>query len=466
LFSGPAGLDPYTTPFSDAYQDLFGEGNFVGKGLLDVDAYLKVLDERVPENAILSHDLFEGLLLRCGLVTDVELFEDFPSHAEVAASRLHRWTRGDWQLLPWLFGREGRAISVLGRWKLLDSLRRSLSPPATFFLLVACWSIPGVPSQWWIGFVGFALLFPALLAVADSITGWRRTKVVAHQWRVFGVNLGAAIAQAFVSLTLLAHHAWLMLDAIVRTLYRLIVSRRNLLEWVTAAQAKNLANFALGNFVWPLRGASVMVLAATAPVLMSAPQQWWIAAPFILLWWASPLVALSLSLPAANTEEAPLSAEDSAMLRQLARRTWRFFESFLTEADHALPPDNFQEEPQPVVAHRSSPTNFGLYLLAIAAARDFGWLGLNDMVARLEATFATLDQLPRFRGHFYNWYETRELRALEPLYVSTVDSGNLAGHLLSLAMACRGYAEIDGFAEWDLAGLRDDLQLLWTALQS
>ena len=466
LFSGPAGLDPYTAPFSDAYQDLFGEGNFVGKGLLDVDAYLRVLDSRVPENAMLSHDLFEGLLLRCGLVTDVELFEDFPSHAEVAASRAHRWARGDWQLLPWLLGRGRRGISWLGRWKLFDNLRRSLSAPAMLFLLVACWSIPGVPPQWWIGFVGFALLFPALLAAADSVSGWQRAKLSGHQFRIVGANLGAALAQAVVALTLLAHHAWLMLDAIARTLYRLGVSRRNLLEWVTAAQAKSRANFALGNFVWPLRGASVMVVAATAAVLIRAPTQWWIAAPFVMLWWLSPLVARGLSLPAANTDVDPLTRDNLATLSQLARRTWRFFELVVTETDHALPPDNFQEEPQPVIAHRSSPTNFGLYLLSITAARDFGWIGHTEMVERLEATFATLERLPRFRGHFYNWYETRELRPLDPLYVSTVDGGNLAGHLLTLAMACREYAADDAFEEWNNAGLLDDIELLRAALRS
>ena len=465
LFSGPAGLDPYTAPFSDAYQDLFGEGNFVGKGLIDVDAYLRVLGDRVPDNAVLSHDLFEGLFLRCGLVTDVELFEDFPSHAEVAASRAHRWARGDWQLLPWLLGREGRGISVLGRWKLFDSLRRSLSAPAMLLLLVASWSIPAVSPRWWLGFVGFALLFPALLAAADGVNGWQRAKLTSNQFRVWGGNLGAALAQALVALTLLAHHTWLMCDAIARTLYRLTISRRNLLEWVTAAQAKSLSNFALGNFVWPLRGASVLVVAATATVMLSAPTHWWIAAPFVILWWLSPVVALGLSLPAANTAVAPLAPDDLAMLRQLARGTWGFFESHVSATDHALPPDNYQEDPQPVVAHRSSPTNFGLYLLAVAAARDFGWIGLVDMVERLEATFATLALLLRCRGHFYNWYETRELRPLEPLYVSTVDSGNLAGHLLTLAMACREYAADDALEDWHAAGLVDDVQLLRAALR-
>jgi cyclic beta-1,2-glucan synthetase len=465
IFSGACGIDPYAGAVSDVYQDLFGEGNFTGKGIYDVDAFEAALEGRVPEATILSHDLFEGLFARCGLISDIDLFEEFPSHIEVAASRLHRWTRGDWQLLPWIFGRRASRVSVLGRWKMLDNLRRSLSAPAALFALLTSWTVPFAAQPLWLGFVLLALAFPALVSICSGLAPLNHSVSRKHHFRAVADDLLVGSGHAVVALTLLAHNAWLSLDAIVRTMYRMAFSRRHLLEWMTAAQAKNVAGLAFSNFLWPLRGASAVAIGATALLLWLNPAGFGFAVPFIVLWWGSPIVARIISLPPRrHFVIARLALDDERYLRLAGRRVWRFFETFVGAEDHWLPPDNFQETPQPVVAHRSSPTNFGLYLLSILAARDFGWAGLAETVDRLDATMKTLRGLARHRGHFYNWYDTRELRPLEPAYISSVDSGNLAGHLLVLAQSCGELAEQPLFRARDLRGIEDTATLLRNAL--
>ena len=465
IFSGAAGLDPYAGAVSDVYQDLFGEGNFTGKGIYDVDALERALAGRVPENAVLSHDLFEGVFARCGLISDIDLFEDFPSHIEVAASRLHRWMRGDWQLLPWIFGRQRRVVAQLGRWKMVDNLRRSLSAPAALFTLIASWSIPFAPRAAWLGFILLSLALSALLAIVSGLASPNHGMSRRHHLRAVADDLLDGAGHAVVALTLLAHNAFLSLDAVVRTLFRMAFSRRHLLDWTTAEQSKRAAGFAFSNFLWPMRGASIVAIGATAAVLWLNPAGVVFAAPFIVLWWGSPIVARIISLPPIKPVSEPLSPADGPALRLAARRIWHFFETFVGAQDHWLPPDNFQETPQPVVAHRSSPTNFGLYLMSILAARDFGWIGMTDMVERLEATLKTMQGLPRHRGHFYNWYDTVALRALEPAYVSTVDSGNLAGALLVVAQACGASAAQPTFRSTDLAAIKDSVLLLREALQ-
>jgi len=464
IYSGAGGLDPYAGAVSDVYQDLFGEGSFAGKGIYDVDAFEASLDGRVPENRILSHDLFEGSFARCGLVSDLDVFEEFPSHSEVAAARLHRWTRGDWQLLPWIVGRLRRSVPALGRWKMADNLRRSLSPPATLATLLASWCMAYAPHGTWIAFVLLALSFPSLMMLVSGLLPAQAGISMRHHLRAVADDALVTCGHAVVALTLLANQAWLMIDAIVRTLYRLAFSKRRLLEWVTAAQAKDLAGLEIGNFLWNLRGATVIAIGATALVLWLNPAGLAVAAPFIVLWWGSPIIARVVSLPPHEPVVQPLEPSERDRLRVSARRIWRFFETFVGPQDHWLPPDNFQETPQPVVAHRSSPTNFGLYLLSIAAARDFGWIGLGDMIRRLEDTMRTLQSMDRYGGHFYNWYDTLDLRPLEPLYVSSVDSGNLAGHLLALAQACEEHARRPLFNEGTFAGIRDDVLLLRQSL--
>jgi cyclic beta-1,2-glucan synthetase len=466
LFSAPSGVDLYAAAISDVYQDLFGEGSFTGKGLYEVDAFEASLAGRIPEEAVLSHDLLEGVFARCALVSDIELFEDFPSHSEVSATRAHRWARGDWQLLPWMFGSASAGITAIGRWKLIDNLRRSLFAPAVLFTLIASWSIAGAPVVLWLLAMLIALSFPMLIGLAGNIMPPRTGVSRQHHARVLMDDAIRTLGYGTVALTLLAQQAWLMLDAIARTLVRLTITHRNLLEWTTAAQVQSRAGLSLGHFLWPLRSAATVAIFATACVIYFNREHFWFALPFILLWWASPLVARAISLPPEAAAVPPLSASETTRLRLIARRTWRFFTTFATEQDHWLPPDNFQEDPKPLVAHRTSPTNFGLGLLAIVCARDFGWIGLSDMADRLQRALQTLLELPRYRGHFYNWYETTEPRALDPKYISSVDSGNLAGHLLALEQACMELSRAPIFSAGDLTGVRDAVLLMREAIDA
>jgi len=465
IFAGTSGTDAYASSVSEVYQDLFALSTYSGKGLYHVDSFEAALAGRVPDNTQLSHDLFESVFARCALVSDIEFFEEFPSHTEVAASREHRWARGDWQLLPWIFGRGGKGMPIIGRWKMLDNLRRSLSAPGTFCALVTIWAIPNAPLAVLLGFVLTALAFPAILAITSECSLPRRGITLLTHVRVAVENILLAIVNSIVALTLLAQHAWRMLDAIGCTLIRLFITRRQLLKWVTALQAKNASGHTLKKLIRPLVGSSIVVGTAATVVLVFNPAGMGIAAPFLLLWWLAPIAARALSLPPHLDNAEALLAADSAQLRLIGRRIWRFFTTFVTAEENHLPPDNFQEDPEPVIAHRSSPTNFGLYLLSVVAARDFGWLGLTDTVQRLEATLATLSALPRLHGHFYNWYDTQSLQVLEPSYLSTVDSGNLAGHLLALSETCQEFLASPPLAPANaLLGLADTQQLLLAAL--
>ncbi|MEX2547052.1 MAG: glucoamylase family protein, partial [Chloroflexota bacterium] len=467
IFSGSAGIDPYASAVSDVYQDLFGEGSFTGKGIYDLDAFGAAMADRVPENALLSHDLFEGVFARAGLVTDVELFDEFPSNYLVSAARRHRWARGDWQLLPWILGRArdatGRrspsSISGIARWKMIDNLRRTMSAPLTLATLVAAWTLPSVSAGHWTAFVLASVIVTAALPVLAGLLPRRQGISKRSHLRAVGADVALAAAQVVLSITLLAHQAWLMVDAIVRTLARLYVTRRNLLEWTTAAQAKASHDLDLAGFYRQMAGSVAIAAAAAILVLAVKPGASWIAAPFVVLWLLSPLVARWVSLPPPESAAEQLSAADVGALRLTARRTWRYFETFVGPEDNGLPPDNYQDDPRPVVAHRTSPTNIGMYLLATVTARDFGWIGTLEMVERLEATLATIGRLERIRGHLYNWYDTRDLHPLEPTYVSSVDSGNLCGHLIALSNACRQMIDQPLPVAAALAGIGDAIAL-------
>jgi len=464
IFAGASGTDAYSSEVSELYQDLFSLGTYSGKGLYHVDTFEATLAGRVPDNTQLSHDLFESIFVRCALVSDIEFFDEFPSHTEVEASRQHRWTRGDWQLLPWIFGAHGKGMPIIGRWKMLDNLRRSLSAPGAFFALVVTWAIPNAPQLMLVGFVMTALGFPVILAITSGFALPRRGISLGTCLRAAGENMRCAIGNSLVALALLAQQTWLMVHAIVSTLVRLFITRSQLLKWVTALQAKTASGHALKNLIGPLCSSSTIVIGTAAVILIFNPLAITSAMPFLLLWWLAPVVARALSLPPRLDQAESLQPQDSVKLRLIGRRIWRFFTTFVTAEENHLPPDNFQEDPLPVIAHRSSPTNFGLYLLSIVAARDFGWIGLIDTVDRLEATLATLIALPRLHGHFYNWYDTRDLHMLEPRYVSTVDSGNLAGHLLVLSEACREMQRRPLALSTALTGVTDTHRLLMDAL--
>jgi cyclic beta-1,2-glucan synthetase len=475
VFSAPGGMDPYAFPVSDVYQDLFGEGSFTGKGIYDVDAFERALEGRIPENSLLSHDLFEGTFARAALASDVEVFEENPSRYDVAASRLHRWARGDWQLLPWILGLRprsagSRADSTLGsmprigRWKMIDNLRRTLLAPSAFAAFVAGWMLAPRPAHLWTAGVVLVLSIPALLPVLAGLVPSRPGVSRRAHLRAIGADVAQALARVGLLLTLLAHQAWLMGDAILRTLFRLSVSRRRLLEWVTAAQASLGPSLGLRGFARRMAGGSALALLAIGTLAYSGAESLGLSVAFSLLWLLSPVVAWWASLPPQGVEHEALTAADARELRSVARRTWRFFERFVTPADQMLPPDNFQETPKPIVAHRTSPTNIGLYLLSAVSARDLGWIGTVDTVARIGATLETMQRMERFHGHFYNWYDTQDLRPLDPKYVSSVDSGNLAGHLIALHSACNELINRPLLAPQWAQGIEDAIVLARGAL--
>lgn len=434
VFSAPGGMDPYAAATSDVYQDLFGEGSYTGKGIYDVDVFEAALAGRVADNTLLSHDLFEGIFARAGLTSDIEVVEDFPSRYEVAAKRQHRWIRGDWQLLPWIFG--AKALPAVGRWKMLDNLRRSVLAPFTLAAFALAWVLPGAAaldaSLLLLASLAIPTIVPVLLSVLPHRAGigWR-----SHARTLVG-DARAAVMQTLLSLVFLPDQSWRAGDAIVRTLVRLGRSRRHLLEWTSAAQSSRCARLDAIGFQRQMAGGSGLAVGMAVAAIMQTPSAWPVILPLALLWLTAPMVALWASRSPPVNGHLNIADADGRALRLTARRTWRFFETFVTVEDNMLPPDNFQESPRPAVAHRTSPTNMGLYLLSAVAARDFGWAATTETVERLEASLATMHKLARFKGHFFNWYGTLDLRPLDPAYVSSVDSGNLAGHLIVLANAC------------------------------
>ena len=470
IFSGNSGIDPYSSAVSDVYQDLFGEGSYSGKGIYDVDAFETALAGRVPDNAMLSHDLFEGVFARSGLVTDIEVIEEFPARYDVAAARHHRWARGDWQLLPWVLGLFkgplGGDVPAIGFWKMFDNLRRTLSPAAAIVALLAGWTLPLPGAFAWTAFVLLVLALPTLLPVAAALLPRHAGITTRSHLGALATDIGIAAAQTGLIVAFLAHQAWLMIDAIGRTLFRLFVSRRRLLEWTTAAQSQQLLRTDWWGFIGQMAGSLAVASLGAVFVWYAGRAAIPVAAPILLAWFFSPAIARWVSLAQADAGSLAISAIDARSLRLIARRTWRFFETFVTEAEHMLPPDNFQEDPKPVVAHRTSPTNIGLYLLSTVAARDFGWIGTIEAAQRIEATLATMERLKRYRGHLYNWYDTSDLRPLEPAYVSTVDSGNLAGHLIALANACAGWRGDPAPSSAAIGGVDDSLMLAREALKA
>ena len=469
LYSGDTAIDLYTRAVSDVYQDLFGSGIFVGKGIYEVATFRQSLVGRVPDNALASHDLFEGVHGRAALASDIVLYESFPSRYESFTRRWHRWVRGDWQLLPWLRrqvpGPGGtklpNRLSLLDRWKILDNLRRSLLPPALVALMAAGWlGLPGDPWAW----TTLAVAAPAAYLFMDLVTGLARGR---RRGAVRGTFRAAAdqAGRWLLAVVFLAQDAVVSLDAIGRTLWRLLVSRRHLLQWTPAAEVDtHLERRSSRALAWRrLAAAPVGASALGLAIALARPDALASAAPILVLWALSPEVALFIGRGRKTTAET-VSEEQRLFLRRLARRTWLFFEMFVGPEDHWLPPDNLQEHPRRTIAHRTSPTNVGMALLSTVAATDFGYLGLPELVVRLRYSFDTLARLPRHRGHFFNWYDTRSLHPLEPRYVSTVDSGNLAVSLVAVEEGCRELAAGPALRAQSWDGLLDLLSLLGDSL--
>ncbi|HTV01669.1 MAG TPA: glucoamylase family protein, partial [Luteitalea sp.] len=472
VYAGHTGVDPYTTAVSDAYQDLFGEGIYAGKGLYHVDAFRETLEGRVPENALLSHDLFEGLHARAGLVSDLELVDDYPSTVLAHVRRQRRWVRGDWQILLWLFpwvptpnGMARNRLPFISRYKIFDNLRRSLVPAALMLMLLAGWAVlPGRPVVWTALVLGAAGA-PVLLTLVRLLTlPWAGRPLVLYFRRYFS-DVESSAAQTLLTLMLLPFHAWQLLHAIGLTLVRLLVTKRHLLEWETAASVARSrtpdgrAGFAV--FYAEMAASLIAAGLAALAAIVGGGTAWIAATPFVVGWLLAPAIALRLSAPR-ERRRRPLSPDERAQVRRLARKTWHFFETFVGPGDHWLPPDNFQEVPSPVVARRTSPTNVGMSLLAGLAARDLGYLTVREFVERTNATLDTCDRLERYRGHLLNWYDTSSLATLWPRYVSTVDSGNLVTSLVALAAGCDGLAELDAREPSLLDGLLDTADVVRT----
>jgi len=470
IFAGDRGLDLYTEAVSDVYQDLFQEGTYVGKGIMDLAAFQRSLAGRVPENALLSHDLLESVVGRAGLVSDVTLLEDFPDQYLAYEERMHRWIRGDWQLLPWLLaqvpleagGGIPNYLSALDRWKIFDNLRRSLLAPSMLALLVAGWVwLPGPAAVW----TGLAILAPAasLLAGIALEIGNRRSAVPSLQVLR---PLGADLLRWSFALIFLPFEAMIAVDAIGVTLIRLVLTRRRLLQWTSSAHiARSFGRREGSALTWRR-----MVLAPVLALGLGLLTTWLkssslpLALPFLLAWLASPQIARVIG-GHTRQPQPRLSSAERQQLRVLARRTWLFYERFVGPEDHWLPPDHFQESPHSQVAHRTSPTNIGFLLLSDLAAGDLGYVSPIGLALRLDSTFDTLDSLERHRGHFFNWYDTRTLAPLAPRYVSTVDSGNLAASLITVSQACSAMAEALVFPWQRWQGLLDTLALLGEGLQ-
>ena len=437
LFGSESGIDPYTRTVSDVYQDVFGEGSFVGKGIYDVEAFGSCLDQRLPNDLILSHDLLEGCYARAGLLSDVALYEDGPYNYLADVNRRHRWIRGDWQIAQWILPRvpscqgksQSNSTSMLSRWKILDNLRRSLMPVALTVLLILAWTTLS-PAWLWTLAVVVIIFSPALLSSVMDLL--RKPDDVAIRPHI-GNSLRAAgrhLLQSAFSFACLPSEAFYSLDAIFRTAGRVLVTRKRLLEWNTADSTNRRLGFEFRNFLramWIGPFVAIAVMAKLAIERRGIP----VALAPLALWFISPLAAWWLSQP--RTRLAPqLSGSQLEFLNRLSRKTWEFFEKFVGPEDNWLPPDNYQERPVVRLSHRTSPTNMGLALLANLAAFDFGYITLERLVERTTNALNTMEKLERYSGHFYNWYDTQTLQPLVPLYVSTVDSGNLAAHLLTL----------------------------------
>ena len=441
------GIDPYTRTVSDVYQDLFGEGSYIGKGIYEVDTFERALGGRFPDNRILSHDLLEGCYARSGLLSDVQLYEEYPSRYSADVSRRHRWIRGDWQIARWLLpvipGPDGRRqknpLSTLSRWKIFDNLRRSLTAAALTLLLLLGWTVLPAAGFWTLAVIGI-ILIPSLISSALSVLQ-KPMEVTLRQHLADALrSAGRHFVQAGFSLVCLPYEAFFSLDAVTRTACRILITHQRLLQWNLSGDSDRIRRTGLVGSYRTMWSGPVVAAAATIALALSKPAALAVAGPILGLWLASPGIAWWISRPLAQ-REARLTANQILFLRKLSRKTWAFFETFVGPEDHWLPPDNYQEHPASVIAHRTSPTNMGLALLANLSAYDFGTLSAGKLIERTAKALHTMEGLERHQGHFYNWYDTRSLKPLPPLYISSVDSGNLAGHLLTLRPGLLGLAD-------------------------
>ncbi len=460
ILSQDKGLDPYVFTVSDLYQDLFGQGTYTGKGIYDVDAFA-VARDGIRENTVLSHDLIEGAWLRAALATDVNFIEEYPKRFDVDLSRQHRWARGDWQLLPYLLDlRNG--LDALARFRIVDNLRRTLLPVLLMLAgLVALIGLPYGDALVWLGLLGLSVGLSQLLGWLMGLMPRQSGVAPLRHMMVIGDELLDQITAFMMRLTLLPQMAWSMVDASVRSLCRVYLSRRRLLEWTTADAIASRAHETLAGYLSLMRGGLALALGFVALVALFRPQSLPPALILGALWLGAPIIAWISARPIKHEGARPLTRDERLEWRAEARQIWRFFETFVDAGTHHLPPDNYQDDPQPKLAERTSPTNIGLYLLSTVTAHEFRWITLGEALDRIEATLTTIEQLERHQGHLYNWYATDTLRPLGVRYVSAVDSGNLAGHLITLSSALKEWARNPAlYLLPELSGAVDILSLM------
>ena len=466
------GIDPYTRAVSDVYQDLFGEGSFIGKGIYEVNTFERALGNTFPENRILSHDLLEGSYVRAGLLSDVQLYEEYPSRYSADVNRRYRWIRGDWQIAQWVMpkipGLDKRLhknpLSMLSRWKIFDNLRRSLMSAALTLLLLLGWTVLSSAWFWTLAALGIILIPSLIVSVLDVFK--KPADVTLEQHIATAVRSARwHFAQDLFTLICLPYEAFFSLEAVLLTTWRLIITHKKLLQWNPSGNPdRNSRSDLIGSYrtMW-----ICPIMAITVSIILSAikPEVLAVAGSILGLWFASPAIVWWISRPLTNRRER-LSTAQTLFLRKLSRKTWAFFETFIGPDDNWLPPDNYQEYPTPVIAHRTSPTNMGLALLANLSAYDFNFISAGKLIERTSKAFHTMECLERHRGHFFNWYDTKSLKPLPPLYISSVDSGNLAGHLMTLKPGMMDLSKQKILGTRFLEGLNDTLMILIDAASS
>ncbi|WP_010248384.1 GH36-type glycosyl hydrolase domain-containing protein [Acetivibrio cellulolyticus] len=466
IFAGEEGRDPYASAVSDVYQDLFGEGIFTGKGIYDIDVFQKLLANAIPENTVLSHDLLEGSYIRAGLVTDLELIDGYPSKYNSYAMRLHRWVRGDWQLLPWLRNnirnRSGKLVknplSMVSRWKIIDNLRRSLIAPSLILLVALGFSIFPGNTDLWIGILLFINYFPFILSGIDYLVYKPLRVILSRRYTPVICGLKAAFLQITLQFLFLPYQAYLMVNAITITLARVLITKRNMLEWVTALDAEKTLKNSLKSYVIKMRTGVIEAIVLLGIALLFKQQSVIPAFIISVAWLLSPFVAYKVSREEIKTVY-PISNEDLLELRAVARKTWRYYEEFVNNKNNYLAPDNYQEDPPNGIAYRTSPTNIGLGMLAALCARDFGYIGTDEMYKIVKRTVSTIEKMDKWNGHLYNWYDTRTLNTLRPRYISTVDSGNFVCYLITLKEGLIEYLNRPLIEKVLVNGIKDTVNL-------
>lgn len=468
IFAGEEGIDPYASAISDVYQDLFGEGIFTGKGIYDLEVFQKLLKDAIPDNTVLSHDLLEGSYVRAGLVTDIEFIDGYPSKLNSYAMRLHRWVRGDWQLLPWLCSktrdRRGNKIknplSLISKWKILDNLRRSLVAPSLILLIALGFSVlPGSPF-FWLGVALITIYFPLITGSIDYIVSKPLGAITSKRYKPAIYGLKASFLQMTLQFVFLPYNAWLMVNAAVLSLGRVLFTKRNMLEWVTALDVERGLKNSLKGYVIKMKTAvfQALIIVALAFVFKSGVAAL-VSVLLFAVWVLSPFIAYWVSKETVYKMET-LSDEENLELRRIARKTWRYYEEFVNRRNNYLAPDNYQEDPPNGIAYRTSPTNIGLGMLAALTARDLGYIGTLELCDIVSRTMNTIEKMEKWNGHLYNWYDTRTLECLRPRYISTVDSGNFVCYLITLKEGLAEYLNRPLEDRAFIDGIRDTASLI------